>query len=365
MCFYHPSPPPPSSLIHRRPLSTSSTAIFSKSSRTSNDPSIDNNKDQDESIQSTTRTTVTTFKSVYANARSHIVAQNPEPEDRQPIEETLDWLEHVVIGLNLCPFASLPYASTGSSASSGAAINAADADHDTVQASSQPKSSPAVAAGDLSVSVVHGTDQTDIARQIIAESIVRRSKSGTSLVICPDLFPLNFISFLEVYNVIQDGLLPDMELENDIQIAPFHPLFEFASEVDEENDNDDGVFGEDVEDDLEGNDEDNDNDPIENYTNRSPYPTFHILREDEVSRAVKTLNGDSSKVWKRNVDLLKALDVEFKTIVDKKLPTKQDEQKKECPLRQVVMKGTLHRQREQYQRLREHVDNVLRRIRTT
>ena len=99
-------------------------------------------------------------------------------------------------------------------------------------------------------------------------------------MVCPDLFPSNFISFLEVYNMLQDGVLVDNDLDEDIQVAPFHPLFEF-----------------------EGSGEN-----IDNFTNRSPYPIFHILREEEVGLAVDALQGDSEKVWKRNVELLEDLE---------------------------------------------------------
>jgi hypothetical protein len=102
----------------------------------------------------------------------------------------------------------------------------------------------------------------------------------TALMIVPDLFPSNFLSFLEVYNMIQDGVLVDNDLTQSIQVAPFHPDFEF-----------------------EGAGEN-----IDNFTNRSPYPIFHILREEEVSVAVDALHGDSEKVWKRNIQLLEELE---------------------------------------------------------
>uniref|UniRef100_A0A7S2EIU0 Uncharacterized protein n=1 Tax=Ditylum brightwellii TaxID=49249 RepID=A0A7S2EIU0_9STRA len=69
-----------------------------------------------------------------------------------------------------------------------------------------------------------------------------------------------------------------------VQLAPFHPSFQFQGT--EEAD-------------------------IDNLTNRAPYPSFHILREDEVSSAVQKLKGDSSKVWNRNVRLLQNLQKTF------------------------------------------------------
>ena len=69
-----------------------------------------------------------------------------------------------------------------------------------------------------------------------------------------------------------------------VQVAPFHPLFQFEGS------------------DLDG---------IDNYTNRSPYPIFHLLREDEVAQAVDQLDGDAGKVWKRNIGLLEAMQQEL------------------------------------------------------
>ncbi len=44
---------------------------------------------------------------------------------------------------------------------------------------------------------------------------------------------------------------------------------------------------------------------------RSPYPIFHILREEEVTATKKKLNGDSSKVFQRNIDLLTQMEEEL------------------------------------------------------
>jgi len=69
-----------------------------------------------------------------------------------------------------------------------------------------------------------------------------------------------------------------------VKIAPFHPLFEFSGS---------GI------------------ESVDNLTNRSPYPTFHILREEEVSTAVRKIGGDSSKIWQRNVSLLQTFEEEL------------------------------------------------------
>ena len=118
--------------------------------------------------------------------------------------------------------------------------------------------------------------------QIMLEEMMRlKDESGTSLIVAPKFFPDDFISFLSFITEVESTVMEDFELHGIIQIAPFHPNFCF-----------DG----------------NDIDDVDNFTNRSPYPTFHLLREDEVSRAVDSIDGDSGKVWKRNVRFLHNLE---------------------------------------------------------
>lgn len=177
--------------------------------------------------------------------REFILAKSPEPEDQEILQHTLDWVQGVVIGLNLCPFAEKPFRSK-----------------------------------QLYMEVINGIDENEILSRVLGECLVRQTKPGTSLMICPDLYPQKFDAFLQVYNILNEGVLVDYDLTDDIQVAPFHPLFEF---------------------------EGSGSDGVDNYTNRSPYPIFHILREEDVGRAVDLLDGDASRVWRRNVDLLEAL----------------------------------------------------------
>ena len=180
--------------------------------------------------------------------RERLIAMAP-PEDEEVLGRTLDWIQGVVIGFSLCPFADKPFRENK-----------------------------------VHLEVIHESNQVEVLARVLAECFVRQYQSGTSLMICPNLFPTNFRAFLEVYNMVSEGMLVEHELTNEIQIAPFHPLFEF---------------------------EGSGSDGIDNYTNRSPYPIFHILREEEVSTAVDCLEGDASKVWKRNVRLLEELDNSF------------------------------------------------------
>jgi hypothetical protein len=100
-------------------------------------------------------------------------------------------------------------------------------------------------------------------------------------VIAPDYHPESFVDFLSLCATMEEDILPEYpELQQSVQIAPFHPLFEFA-----------------------------DSNGVDVWTNRSPYPILHILREQDVSIAVEKLQGDASKVWGRNIKLLRDLEV--------------------------------------------------------
>jgi len=157
---------------------------------------------------------------------------------------TRDWFERIVVGWNLCPFADRPNRENK-----------------------------------LKMEIVRGTNEEEILATILGEAIVRQELPGTTLVVVPECCPTSFEDYLAYCTTMEEDLLPQHGLENDIQIAPFHPLFEFA-----------------------------DSTGVDDWTNRSPFPIFHILREEEVSVAVDKLNGDSSKVWKRNIDLLQDLE---------------------------------------------------------
>eukprot|EP00979_Chaetoceros_neogracilis_P012748 scaffold3453_cov256-Chaetoceros_neogracile.AAC.44 len=168
--------------------------------------------------------------------------------DSEIEEKVSKWIKNVVIGLNFCPFAEKSRSNKH-----------------------------------LFTTVVRGSDVEEILSVVLYESILRKDDEGTTVVICPDLFPSNFIDFYEKV-VMAEEMLFDQDMEGIIQIAPFHPLFRF-----------------------EGSGEDG----VDNLTNRAPYPIFHILREEEVSSAVNKLDGDSSKVWQRNIDLLDLMEEKY------------------------------------------------------
>jgi hypothetical protein len=103
------------------------------------------------------------------------------------------------------------------------------------------------------------------------------SQCETTLLIHP--WVLNdFIEFNEFLGVC-DAAVADLELEGELQVASFHPQYQFADTQPED---------------------------IDNYTNRSPYPMLHLLRESSVERAVAAV-GDTDEIYLRNIRTLRQL----------------------------------------------------------
>lgn len=167
-----------------------------------------------------------------------------EPGD--PIAETRRWLERAVIGLNLCPFAK--------------AVHAKGQVRYVLSAANTPEA---------------------LLEQLGAELLLLRDTPAeqvdTTLLVHPDALGdfLDYNDFLES----ADALVAELELEGVLQVASFHPQYQFAG---------------------------TDPDDIENFTNRSPYPTLHLLREDSVSRAVAAY-PDPDAIIDRNIETLREL----------------------------------------------------------
>ena len=99
----------------------------------------------------------------------------------------------------------------------------------------------------------------------------------TTLLVCPGLLHdfLDFNDFLDV----AEGALEDLGLEGQLQIASFHPQFQF-----------DGTEPDDA----------------GNLSNRAPHPTLHLLREDSVERAVAAF-PEAEAIFERNIETLEAM----------------------------------------------------------
>jgi uncharacterized protein len=95
------------------------------------------------------------------------------------------------------------------------------------------------------------------------------------------IHPLVLNDFIEYNDFLEacDAAVAALDLEGELQVASFHPRYQFAGSQPED---------------------------IENYTNRSPYPTLHLLREASVARAVAAVR-DSSEIYRRNIRTLRKL----------------------------------------------------------
>jgi hypothetical protein len=162
------------------------------------------------------------------------------------IAATRNWLEKAVIGLNLCPFARAVYA--------GDRIRYVVSDATTVEALLE------VLAAEL---------------EVLAEA--DENKTETTLLI----HPLVLGDFLEYNDFLEmaDQLVEELDLDGVLQVASFHPQYQFAG---------------------------TEPDDIENCTNRSPYPTLHLLRESSVERAVAA-HPDTEQIYRDNIKTLRQL----------------------------------------------------------
>ena len=162
------------------------------------------------------------------------------------IENTKRWISSVVIGLNLCPFAKRVFQ--------------ADLIKYVV--------SEAVNEEEL---------LTDLWVELTSLANAPISQTETTLLIHP-LALENFLDFND-FLAIADKLIAQLKLRGTIQIASFHPSYQFE-----------GTEPEDV----------------ENYTNRSPHPMLHLLREESITKVAGDEN-ELLEIPERNVKLLKSL----------------------------------------------------------
>ncbi len=142
------------------------------------------------------------------------------------VQDTLRWLERAVIGLNLCPFAKSVYVK-----------------------------------GQVHCAVSGAADlealRDDLLNELHSLVALEPSVRDTTVLVVQNLLQ-DFYDYNDFLNVADDCLLA-LNLEGVIQIASFHPHYQFA-----------------------GTDEDD----ITNFTNRSPHPTLHLIREASIDRAV-------------------------------------------------------------------------------
>lgn len=170
----------------------------------------------------------------------------PVPDEAQVLADMRRWIERAVIGLNLCPFAKAVYVKN------------------------QVR---------IVVSQARHLDAflDDLDRELDLLASTPAEQLDTTLLVHPTLFP-DFLVFNDFLNVV-DEVVDEHELEGVVQVAPFHPRFQFEGTEPED---------------------------LDNATNWAPYPTLHLLREDSIERAVAS--GDSAEtIVARNLETLQRL----------------------------------------------------------
>ena len=162
------------------------------------------------------------------------------------IQDTQHWLERAVIGLNLCPFAKSVHVK-----------------------------------GQVHYAVSQATQTSVLLEDLIFELnglvAIDPQARDTTLLIAPYCLSdfLDFNDFLAE----ADQALVELDLDGVLQIASLHPQYQFAgTEVDD----------------------------ITNFTNRSPYPTLHLLREDSIDRAVAAF-PDAEAIYEVNMRTMERL----------------------------------------------------------
>ncbi len=171
---------------------------------------------------------------------------NESSQKATVLSDTRTWLERAVIGLNLCPFAK--------------GVHVKGQIHYAVSAATSPQD----LLDDL---------KKELNDLVALDSYVR----DTTLLIAPD-FKGDFLDFNDFLPKV-DKVLRGSKLDGIIQIASFHPQFQFTgTEVDD----------------------------ITNYTNRAPYPTLHLIREASIDRAVAAF-PQAETIFEANMQTLKEL----------------------------------------------------------
>ena len=177
----------------------------------------------------------TTMSSTHLNA-----------DDGQIVAATQRWLERAVIGLNLCPFAK--------------AVHVKKQVRYVVSSATTPEALLEQLMEELQNLSDSDPEQVD-----------------TTLLIHPFVLT-DFADYNEFLDVA-DAAVEDLQLAGELQVASFHPDYQFA---------------------------DTDINDIGNYTNRSPYPILHLLREESIDRAVEAF-PEASGIFEKNMETMEKL----------------------------------------------------------
>ena len=159
--------------------------------------------------------------------------------DKQIINQTTNWIKQVVIECNFCPFAA-----------------------------------KALLKKTIHYKVVESANAQSGLKILLSEMkyLDLHNNLETSFIIFPNNFK-TFNSYLSLLEMAEE-LISDNDYDGVYQVASFHPAYCFAGSTKSD---------------------------AANYTNRSPYPMLHILREESVTRALTTF-PHPEKIPERNID---------------------------------------------------------------
>jgi uncharacterized protein len=175
------------------------------------------------------------------------ITPGPAPVDSESvIAATAAWVEKAVVGLNLCPFAR--------------AVHSSRRIRYVVTDAESPEALVDVLVQELDL--LAAADSAEV---------------ETTLLIHPRVLG-DFLDYNEFLD-IADAAVEQLGLTGEVQVASFHPRYQFAG---------------------------TEPDDIDNFTNRSPYPTLHLLREASVERAVAAY-PDTEKIFENNIETLRRL----------------------------------------------------------
>ena len=171
---------------------------------------------------------------------------NLNADDDEIIAATRRWIERAVIGLNLCPFAK--------------AVFVKEQVRYVVSNATTPEALLETFMNEL---------------QLLSDT--HADKIDTTLLIHPFVLG-DFLDYNEFLDVA-DAAVEDMSLDGELQVASFHPEYQFA---------------------------DTDVNDIENFTNRAPYPILQLLREDSIARAVDAF-PEAEEIFEKNIETMEKL----------------------------------------------------------
>ena len=171
------------------------------------------------------------------------------PPTPDVLAATRHWLEAAVIGLDLCPFARAPFT------------------RDRIRYAVSDAREPEALLAELIA-------------ELKALAAVAPEEVETTLLIHPHALT-DFLDYNDFLGAAE-AAVADLGLAGVIQIASFHPRYQFAGTTE---------------------------DDIENYTNRSPYPMLHLLREASVERAVAAF-PEAAEIYEKNIETMRRLGIE-------------------------------------------------------